>query len=203
MKLDRGERWLARAAFALMVAQVLLVVASWLVGALAPEWGCRSLLDGEGIRWFCGHFARMVGGYWMACLLLLGMASGCMAGSGLADALRRLRRLTLRERSALSLTAFFAVAYVAVVMALTLPRRAVLVAADGNLWPSPFCEALVPMVAFGLTVSALVYGWVVGRINTLVAAWRSLVAGIRMAAPLMLFYVFLMQFCSSLVFVLL
>lgn len=194
-------RWLAAVACLLAVGQALLVFGSWLVGALMPEAGLRSLLDGEGIRWFFAHFCTVVGGWGFVWLLLAAVAVGCVAHSGLAEACRHPRRLSLRGRSALSVAAFFVVIYVAIMAVFTLPRRAILAGLDGSLWPSPFSSSLLPAVAFGLCFASVVYGVVAGRLNTVQKAFRSLHVGIAHASPWLLLYVLLAQFVASLSFV--
>lgn len=194
-------RLAARLACLLLVGQAALVLGSWLLSVLAPGIGAHSMLDGEGMRWFFSDFARMVGGKGMAWLVLGASALGCMRESGLAGACRRPRGLSLRERSALTVAAFFALLYLAVVAVLTLPRHAVLEGVGGTLWPSPFGEALGPVVAFGLCLVSLVHGWVGGRLDTLSKAFRSLHCGISKAAPLLLLYVLAAQFLRSLLYV--
>lgn len=199
---SRLERWLAAVACLLAAGQALLVFASWLIGALAPELGLRSLLDGEGIRWFFAHFCSIVGGWGLVWLLLAAASVGCVAASGLAEACRHPRRLSLRGRSALSVALFFVVIYVAIMAVLVAPRRAILAGIDGSLWPSPFSLSLLPAVAFGLCFASVVYGVVAGRLDTVRKVFRSLHVGMAKAAPWLLLYVLLMQFLTSLSFVL-
>lgn len=196
------DGWAAALGALLIAAQLLLVFASWLASALAPESGLRSLLDGEGMRWFFAHFTHMVGGPCLVWLLLLAVALGCMAQSGLVEACRHLRRLTLRQRSALSVATFVTVVYVALLAALTLPRRAVLAGIDGSLWPSPFSEAALPALALALCLASVAYGAVAGRLDTLPKAFASLHAGVAKAAPYVMLYILLAQLAGSLLYVL-
>ena len=45
--------------FVLVIAEVLLVIVSWLLSAAMME-GVRSLLSSEGVRWFFGSFTMIV-----------------------------------------------------------------------------------------------------------------------------------------------
>ena len=45
---------LAYLSVVLLIAEVVLVVGSWLYAALNPESGVRSMLSSEGIRWAFG-----------------------------------------------------------------------------------------------------------------------------------------------------
>ena len=48
---------LAMVALSLALAEVMLILVSWLLTAAVPEASMRSLLSSEGIRWFFGHFS--------------------------------------------------------------------------------------------------------------------------------------------------
>lgn len=180
----------------LVVAQLLLIIASWLLAATNTE-GVHSLLSTEGVRWFFGNFTAMVASKWLVWLLLLAMAGGCMWQSGLLS-----RGQGFRERLALRTTVVLLVLYVAVVLLLTVVPHAMLLSATGQLFPSPFSRALVPIVAFGLLFSSAVYGSVSGRFTSLSDFIDSLSYGISYAAPILVLYVFFIQFYESLRFVL-
>lgn len=182
---------------ALFGAQALALFASWLLSALVGESRVHGLLSGEGIRWFFAHFSEIIGGRPLVWLLFVAIAAGCARESGVGPALRHPRRLMLRERSALSVAAFFGLLYAALLLALTLPRRAVLAGVDGGLWPSPFAGSAVPAVAFGVCLFSVVYGVVAGRLPSLRAVVRSLHCGIAWAAPWLLLYVLAAQLWAS------
>ena len=61
---------LSRLILSLGILQLLLVILSWLLSAMRVE-GVRSLLSGEGIRWFIGGFTGMLLQPLLAWLLLL------------------------------------------------------------------------------------------------------------------------------------
>lgn len=182
-------------ALTLLLAQLLLVLVSWILSAASPTSGVRSMLSEEGIRWFLGHFSDMLATPVLVCLLLLAMAYGCMV-KGVA-----LKAQNIREHRARLFTFIFLLAYVGVILALALLPQAILRSASGTLWPSPFSASLVPVTAFGLMVAAVVYGVVAGRFSRLADVYDALLYGIKSAAPLLLFYVLIAQLFESLCFV--
>lgn len=184
------------ASLVLVVAQVALVLVSWLLSATAMA-GVRSLLSSEGVRWFFGHFTGWLASPPLAWLLLLAMAVGALSRSGLLDA----RRSDYRQRMGLLLALVVLLAYVAVLLALTAIPHAVLLGATGRLFPSPFSRALVPVASFGAIVVSVCYGWASGTLSSLSDVVDSLTFGIRRAAPCFLLYILLIQFCESLRFV--
>ena len=146
---------------ALAVAEVVLVLLSWLLSATQTE-GVTSLLSSEGLRWFFGSFVSMLVSKWLVWLLLLSMAGGCLWQSGLL----KVSLNGYRERIAFRTTLILFLLYVLVIVALTAVPHAQLLSATGRLFPSPFSRALVPVVAFGLLLHSAVYGWASGRFTS-------------------------------------
>lgn len=198
------RRVLPYIALTLFVVQLLLMLVSWLWSAAFPMSGVRSLLSSEGLRWFLGGFADLLATPLLVWLLLLSMSVGCLMRSGV-----RLQVSTLhspafgyRERRALLITLLLLLVYIGAVLLLALLPHAVLLSATGALWPSPFSASLVPVTAFGMVLLSSVYGMIAGRFNSLADIYDSLLYGIRLGAPLPLFYVLLFQIYKSLRFVL-
>ena len=202
MKLKRLYSYLV---VGLAVAELLLVLLSWLLSATMTE-GVRSMLSGEGVRWFFGSFVSVLSSQWLVWLLLLSMSGGCLWKSGLLSVFRSgvsqpLRSFSYRQRVALRSAVVTGTLYVVVVMALTVVPHAVLLSATGQLFPSAFSRALVPIIAFGVSLVSAVYGLMSGRFGTLYDVVSSLSFGITKTAPLFVLYVVLMQFLASLRFV--
>ena len=190
------HRVLPMVAGVLMLVQLLLMLVSWIWSAAVPASGVRSMLSNEGIRWFLGHFAEMLATPLLVWILLLAAAYGCVVRSGLLRGQR-----SYRAQRARVVTILFAVVYVGIVLLMTVVPHAVLLSADGSLWPSPFSSSLVPLVSFGIVAAALIYGTVSGSFLTLGHAVQSLVKGLQSAAPLLLLYILLAQLYFSLSFV--
>ena len=191
------KRFLPHIALTLVLAELLLMLLSWILSAAMPMSSVRSMLSGEGIRWFLGHFADMMATPLLVWILLLAMAYGCLMCCGVLSLGN-----SYRERRALWLSLAFFGVYVATVLLLTIVPHAVLLSASGTLWPSPFSASLVPVVAFGLLTSAWLYGMIAGTFNTLSDVYDALLHGIRIAAPLLLFYVLVAQLYYSVCYVL-
>ena len=74
--MNRDLKLLGRVCLVLVLAEVMLVILSWLLSATMME-GVRSLLSSEGIRWFVGSYSAMMASpllVWL--LLLLSVCSG-------------------------------------------------------------------------------------------------------------------------------
>ena len=181
---------------ALAVAEVVLVLVSWLLSATLTE-GVTSLLSSEGMRWFFGSFVSMLVSKWLVWLLLLSMAGGCLWQSGLLH----ISLNGYRERIAFRTTVVLFLLYVLVIVALTAVPHALLLSATGRLFPSPFSRAFVPFVAFGILLHSAVYGWASGRFTSFADVIDSLSYGLQKAAPLFILYVVFFQFIESLCFV--
>ena len=179
----------------LVLAQILLVLLSWLLSAMMVD-GVRSLLSSEGIRWFFGNFASILATPLLVWLLLLAMAGGVFWHSGLPYPPR-----TYSEKTAMRMAVFILLLYLAVVAALTVVPHAVLLSATGRLLSSPFSRAVSPIIAFGIVLVSVVYGRMSGRFASAGAVFDAMSAGISRCAPLFIVYVVLMQFYESVLFV--
>lgn len=190
------KRSLPYIALTLAVGELLLVMGSWILSAALPMSGIRSMLSGEGIRFFLGHFADLLATPLLVWLLLLAMAYGVVLRSGVISGAR-----SFRSSRARLIALLFAAAYLAVVLLMALVPHAVLLSASGTLWPSPFSASLVPLTAFGLAMVAAVYGIVAGTITSLTDIYESFVDGLRRAAALLPICILLVLICESLYFI--
>ena len=194
----------SRIAFSLVVAELLLVILSWLLSATRLE-GVRSLLSSEGVRWFFGSFTEMVASPLLVWLLLGLCAWGCLQRSGLLTFspfhLFTFFPLTYRDKVAMRVSLVFLVLYLIVIALLTLAPHAILLSATGSLFPSAFSRSLVPIVCFGLCLVSLVFGLISGRLHGLADILEALSTGIAQGASLIIIYLFAIQLYESLRFV--
>ena len=190
------KKYLPHIAFLLFATQLLLMLVSWLLAAAIPTSGVRSLLSSEGLRWFLGHFSNVLGTPVLLCLLLLLMAYGCLKGCGILHF-----KSSYRQSRALIITLLLLVVYVSAIVLLVAIPHAVLLSATGLLWPSPFSAAIIPLLAFGITLLSAVYGYVAGIYRKMADVYQALVDGIRDGSPWLLFYVLSGQLYYSLQFI--
>jgi aminobenzoyl-glutamate transport protein len=182
--------------FLLLIAEVVLILLSWILSAMRVD-GVRSLLSGEGIRWFFGNFTSMVASPWLVWLLLLMIALGCLQKSGLYC----LPRHSYRDRMALRITIVFFALYVGVILLLTAVPHSVLLSSTGSLFPSPFSRSIIPVLSFGIILISVSFGMVSGRFQNLADVLDALSFGCRKGATLFIFYILLIQLYESLRFV--
>jgi len=183
-------------ALVLAMAQLLLILVSWVWSAAMPLSGVRSMLSSEGIRWYLGRFAELMASPFLIWILLGAMAYGAI------DKCRGQLGNSYRSSRARIISLAFLVVYVGIILLLTVSPHAVLLSASGVLWPSPFSASLVPITAFGLLLAAILYGVVAGTFQTLADVYYSLVYGLRQCAPLLPIYILFMQLFESFRFVL-
>lgn len=200
---ERFKRVFAWGVTVLVLAELVLVLVSWLLSA-AMTGGVRALLSSEGVRWLFGSFTSMLASPWLVWLLLLAVAIGSLWQSGLPQLLRRRATpVTYRERTALTAVVLLLLLDVVVLATLTLVPHAVLLSSTGALFPSAFSRALVPIVTFALLLASFTYGLMSGSFASLTDAVWSFTVGIRKAAPLIVLYFLIKLFYESLRFVLL
>lgn len=195
------NRFFAKAAIVLLLAELILMFVSWLLSAAMPMSGIRSMLSGEGLRWFFGSFVDCLASPLLIWLLLLAMAWGALGRCGILSFLSSPVR-PIRQRRALVISLVTLAVLVAVVLLMTAVPHAVLLSASGSLLPSPFSRSIVPIVAFALVVLAVVYGIIAGTFDSATSVYNAIVAGLCRWAPLLPLYVLVTQFYYSLLFVL-
>lgn len=184
--------------------QLLLILFSWVAASVAPTLQVKSLLSGEGIRWFFGNFADNLSNRLLVWLLLCTIAYGAYVNSGLGRALTALlhkKPLAYGQRHALIWVLILLVIMALLIVLLAFVPHAVLLGVSGGLFPSAFSAAIVPMAAFIITVLSFTYGMVGGTYASLDKAFDGLYAGIIMFAPLFLIYVLAAQLFYSVSFV--
>ena len=190
-----NKRLIALACVAFGVAELLLVILSWLLSATRLD-GVRSLISSEGIRWFVGEFTYTLASPLLVWLLLALVALGCLQRTGLMS-----RGRGYRDRVALRVSLSFIIIYVVIICLLTLMPHAILLSVTGSLFPSAFSRALVPIICFGVGVLSISFGMVSGRLHTLTDILDALTFGLQQGAPLIILYIMFFQFYASLLFV--
>ena len=191
------KKFLPHIAFTLFVAQLLLMLVSWLLSAAFPDSGIRSLLSGEGMRWFFGHFSHQLATPILVCLVLILMAYGTFRHCGLLH-----YRSTYRERRALTMTLLLTVVAVMLLVLLAAIPHAVMLSVTGSLWPSPFSRALLPLLSFIVIALSAFYGIMAGHFANLSNVYDALLDGIRQGAALLLFYLLIIQLYLSVFYIL-
>jgi aminobenzoyl-glutamate transport protein len=191
------KRFLPYIALTLFVLQLLTMLVSWLLSAAFPDSGIRSLLSGEGLRWFFGHFIHLLATPVLVCLILVLLAYGTFRHCGLL-----LYRSTFRERRALTMTLLLTVVAVLLLLLMAAIPHAVMLSVTGSLWPSPFSHALLPLLAFIVIVLSAFYGMMAGHFVNLSNVYEAMLDGIRQGAALLLFYLLGVQLYLSVFYIL-
>ena len=184
---------LAYLSFSLLVVELILAVASWIFAALNPGSGIHSMLSSEGIRWSFGGFIRQMQSSLLVWLLLAGMAWGTLRVSRCCHDIGSLWRRQgegrrYRQRVALRFSIITVLVYIAVMSFFSFVPHAILLSVTGELFPSAFSDALVPIVCFGVMLFSVEYGVMSGTFPDVPSVFDALVEGIRSIAPLLILY---------------
>lgn len=184
---------LAYLSLSLLLVEVVMAVGSWIFAALNPESGIHSMLSSEGIRWAFGGFIRQMQSSVLVWLLLAGMAWGALRVSRFCHDLgslwsRRNGALRYRQRVALRFSIVTVLVYIAVISFFSFVPHAILLSVTGELFPSAFSEALVPILCFGVILLSVEYGVMSDTFPDVPSVFDALVGGIRSIAPLLILY---------------
>lgn len=194
----KGLKFFARVGLFLGIAQILLILVSWLLTAAMPDVFMRSLLSAEGIRWFLGQFQSNVASPLLVWIVLCSVARGAYHRSGIY----RYNHQEYRQRFALGVALFELSIFVLVMLGLTLLPHAILLNVMGGLFPSSFTQCIIPYCAFACTVVCCTFGVLSGKMKGVEGVFESLTSGIVWGAPFFVLYILAAQLYHSIVYLL-
>lgn len=189
---------------ALVLMQLTLIIASWIITAAMPELPMRSLLSAEGIRWLFGHFPDNISSPVLVDIILLSVAIGAMISSGLSECLVGLlhhRKARYVERVGLWAVAVELAMAVIVVILLTAVPHAILLSVTGHLFPSSFSQSLIPIISLTILVCSITFGIVSGKFSTLGMVYEAMTCGLARYLWIIPVYIFAMELLYSFFFV--
>ena len=189
------RKYAAYFVLAMILAELALMLLSWILSAMMVE-DVRSMLSSEGMRWYLGHFSYILMSPLLIDLLLLSIAVGCLLRSKVFS-----RSKTYHERLGRKVSIAMSIVYIAVVSLITLMPHSMLLSATGRLFPSPFSNALLPMIAFWGVLIAVSYGLIVRSFSSFSSIVNAACDGIGIGAPVILCYLAFIQFYNSVMFV--
>ena len=184
------------------LAQIVLVLVSWLWSAAVPDSSVNSLLSARGVRWFFGSYVDNEASPILVWLVLLGLAIGSLRSSGSCRAMRQafLRQgppLTSLQKFAFRSSLVLFLLELAAVAGLTMLPHAV----SGDLFPSSFSVAILPIVAFVCVTVSIFYGLLANHYHSFADIGRGVCSEHRLLVALLLLYVVASQLINSLIYV--
>lgn len=191
------KKVLAYLALSLGIAEVVVILVSWLLTAAMPESFTHSLTSPEGIRWFTGHFVDNLTSVWLVWLVLISITIGVVKQSRVLH----FAPTQYRQRTALRLMLIELCISAGIMLALTLLPHAILLNAVGTLFPGPFTHSLIPYICFSVMVMSMSYGIMSESIKGISQVYDAMNQGIRLLSPCFLFYILVMQLYTSILYV--
>ncbi len=188
----------------LVILQVVLILASWIVTSAMPELSMRSLLSPEGVRWLFGHFIENMSSPLLVDIILLSVAIGAVSFSGLVDSVVGMvhhRKIRYFERVGLWVVVGEILTVFIVVVLLTCVPHAILLSVTGHLFPSSFSQSLIPIISITLLACSVSFGLVSGRLSSLNQCFEAMTYGLVRFAWVLPIYVFFMELLRSIQFV--
>ena len=200
----------------LLVAQLALILLSWLVTAAFPELPMRSMLSSEGIRWFFGSFVSNQLSPLLIYFIMAVMAVGACVRSRLYDALRETlsntrsslttssihqHKVHYREKVGLRIALVEFIVYVIIMILLTAIPHAILLSVTGQLFPSSFSSSFIPSLSLIIIIMSLTYGVASGTIDSVAKMHKVLVGGLEVGSRLVPTYVVGIQLYMSIKYV--
>ena len=187
----------------LLLLQIMVVILSWMIKTIYPEFNGRSLLSGEGVRWFLGNFTNNVASNILVWIILIGLSWGAIRASNILQVFKRSHTLSYRERLGFRVVLIEIMIWFTVIALLSFIPHAAMLSITGQLFPSSFSKSIVPLIAFIALFSSITYGLIIGRLRKGNLIIEALSNGIKQIAPYIIIYIILIQLIYSIKFVLL
>ena len=187
----------------LLLLQIMVVILSWMIKTIYPEFNGRSLLSGEGVRWFLGNFTNNVASNILVWIILIGLSWGAIHASHILQVFKRSHTLSYRERLGFRVVLIEIMIWFIVIALLSFIPHAAMLSITGQLFPSSFSKSIVPLIAFIALFSSITYGLIIGRLRKGNLIIEALSNGIKQIAPYIIIYIILVQLIYSIKFVLL
>ena len=187
----------------LLLLQIMVVILSWMIKTIYPEFNGRSLLSGEGVRWFLGNFTNNVASNILVWIILIGLSWGAIRASNILQVFKRSHTLSYRERLGFRIVLIEIMIWFTVIALLSFIPHAAMLSITGQLFPSSFSKSIVPLIAFIALFSSITYGLIIGRLRKGNLIIEALSNGIKQIAPYIIIYIILVQLIYSIKFVLL
>lgn len=187
----------------LLLLQIMVVILSWMIKTIYPEFNGRSLLSGEGVRWFLGNFTNNVASTILVWIILIGLSWGVIRASNILQVFKRSHTLSYRERLGFRVVLIEIMIWFTVIALLSFIPHAAMLSITGQLFPSSFSKSIVPLIAFIALFSSITYGLIIGRFRKGNLIIEALSNGIKQIAPYIIIYIILVQLIYSIKFVLL
>lgn len=187
----------------LLLLQIMVVILSWMIKTIYPDFNGRSLLSGEGVRWFLGNFTNNVASNILVWIILIGLSWGAIHASHILQVFKRSHTLSYRERLGFRVVLIEIMIWFIVIVLLSFIPHAAMLSITGQLFPSSFSKSIVPLIAFIALFSSITYGLIIGKLRKGNLIIEALSNGIKQIAPYIIIYIILVQLIYSIKFVLL
>ena len=195
------KRLCAILSITLLVLQVLIVPASWIISAVAPSSGVHSLISEGGIRWLVGQYSDNVSTSVLVYIIIAFISYNMFVNSGLLSAIISKAKLSMQQKFALRVMAVVLILFITALAYLTITPHAVLLSALGTITPNSYLDSFVIMLILGVCIMSLTYGMVTGRYASFVDAYGAAASGVATTAPLVIVYLLAAELYCSVVWV--
>ena len=195
------KRTCAIFAYILIVLQTILIFGSWIVSAAIPDSQIRPLIGAGGLRWFFSSFTEDMASPILVYIILITLTVNVFINSGMCELFSLKRKMNMQKKLALNVVLVELCTFIVLIVLLTAMPHAVLLSVTGELFPSSFSKGLIPMLCFIVTILSISYGLVSGCIKGVYDIWDSMTTGVNFLPAVCFVYILLLQFVSSLSYV--
>ncbi len=185
----------------LCVAQVLVILFSWIASVLMPELGLNSLLNGSGIRWLLSTYSDNLSSGWFICFLLASMSLGTFFWSGLPQKIISFNKCTYNEKFGTLVFFFGNIVALIVCAVLAFWPDSPLLNVSGELFPGPYLKAVLLILGSSIFVGSVSFALLCNKLERYEDSEQILIYGIQKVVPLVVIYFLLKELVAMMQFV--
>ena len=200
------RKWIYDLTLLMVVANIILILASWLLSAAMPTIPMRSLLSPGGIRWYLGTFTVRMANPELIYIIIIAIAWESLSKSNLYSTLfhsftSQRQELSSQQLFALRTTCGVFLVEIITVLCLILMPHAVLLSITGDIIPSSFSRGFVPILSFMVTSCAILFSLLSGKMHSIYDVGQSMTSAGIWIMPLLLLYIVCNDFFRSFAYV--
>lgn len=197
--MKNSSRIISALVIVLILAQLVVILLSWILAATMPFAPIRSLLSDGGVRWMFCSFTESLASPLVIWILIYSMVWGAYRDSGMISI--SLSNLTFRKRLALRTIAVETLIFVALLLLFTVAPHAILLSITGALFTNEFFMGLIPTIAIFLMTIVITYGTITRNFTSVSSILDSISHGITSTSHIWVPYILTMLLIHSILYV--
>ncbi len=195
--LKNGKKLFVLTVVVLCLAQVAIVLLSWVAAAMFPDSAITSLLSAEGLRWLMSSYEHNVNRSELFYCLIISFVVGTVWESGILAMIAPRKPRSYNQRLGVTIVAVVVLTAVLLCLIFAIYPRSFLLGVDGTIWKGPFFPAILLIMTVSITVATCLFVVVTHSDDTFIKLFSCLTGGLRAIVPIVIIFFLLAEVVCS------